>query len=492
MKYYVIAPDSSGSKGDEAMVRGVLNILHGQEIVILTTPNPSYAWQAELLDRCGEFEEIMVPFNDISRGILSKGTLIVLGADVLDGTCGIDPAMSRLYAMKKMNELGGEVYAFCSFRSNVQPEILRMIKCLGVSVHWFLREELSCNNFFRNTGIKAEFFPDFAYYCETFETDYVIAVKEKLASLKETGRKIIAVNFAQTSFDSFFKENDNVSRRKYVMETLNIVEDKLKNPFFILIAHDIRTYKNSWSDCQFQELAASMLDEDNCISLRRDITYPELLTILPEFDCVVSGRMHLAVAALRSGCVPVIYTGTGEKGRYTMVEKCRGMMKNRIGDETFVATDRAELVTALQLIEQKQEDLKIILKKQNVINRKKEADLCVQLKKKMAIMQEYKMQTETTKGEQAQTTFLALRTMSRNIFSSLETKMNDTDSKLCGVLNELKDGEKRNIMLENILMKQQAQIANLYTQINCLKDLLDLSEQRIQRIKQEIHMDKEY
>ncbi len=457
MKYYVIAPDSSGSKGDEALMRGVLNVLSGADITVLTTPNTYYTWKTELLDRCIEFEEKNVPFDCISEGIDGAGTLVVVGADVLDGTCGVIPAMSRLCAMNKMRKMGGRVYATCSFRSDVEQEIIDKIKEIGENVNWFFREETSVENFEHLTGLKGGFFPDFAYYCEKTQTAYTDHIRDVLKHKKEQGYDIVGLNFSQQSCNSFFDVRNEESRRSYITDTLEYIEACIEKPFFVLISHDIRNYDEHWSDTRFQELAETMIAKDQMMVLKDKTTYPEELVLLGELDYVISGRMHLAVAALRSGVVPIIYTGSGKNGMFSMAEKCRGMLQSRLHMPELVASDCEQLKEAVRIVRQNQCRLKEMLEEQNQQNFEREKELCTQLRKKLGLQEDGTGVSATTDEK-----IIALRDMVRDVFERHEKKEQDLQK-------QLNDKQKVIEELQKQLDEQQSHTETLQQDFEIVK-----------------------
>ena len=474
MKYYVIAPDSSGGKGDEAMMRGVLNVLSGADITVLTTPSTCYTWKTELLDRCAEFDEKNVPFDCISEGITGIGTLIVVGADVLDGTCGITPAVSRLCAMNKMKRMGGRVYAMCSFRSDVPKEIIDKIKEIGTSVKWFFREETSADNFLKLTGMEGKFFPDFAFYCERKQTLYTEHVAEVIEEKREQGYDIIGLNFSQQSCNSFFDARSDENRKKYVSGVLECLNRSMKNPFYVLISHDKRNYENHWSDTKFQELAEPMIDENRVLVLSDDVSYPELLVLLSKLDYIISGRMHLAVAGLRSGVVPVIFTGAGTDGKFSMAEKCKGMLENRLHMPELVATDYTQLQSAIIAVKRNYKKLQSMLQLQNERNINIERDAKKGLCKELGFVEKIQKHSVIVDDE-----IKALRDMVRNALElqqlnsqDLQKQLNDKQNLLDDKQKQLDDKQKQLDDKQKQLDDKQEQCDALYREIEKEKELV--------------------
>lgn len=384
-KFWVVLPDGTGSLGDEAMVRGVLRVLGNDDITVVS-PDLMRQWSDRILDVSCDFSEVSVPLVNMKDVITCGSTMLMIGADVLDGTCGIESSLYRLDCASKCIELGGKVHAFCSFRSDVDDKIISSIKGLGKNISWHLRDELSVQNFERQTGLKGDFFPDFAYYCNINNSSYVEKVLNDLSDLKRKGRNIIGLNFSQQSCNSFYSDNKVSSWNNYVYEVINLVKQKLDNPFFVLISHDERKWDTHLSDTEFQKIAADMLNPDEYLLLKDDITYPELLLILKGLDYLISGRMHLSVAAFRSGIVPIVYTGDSKDGLFSMAEKVRGMFMSRIGRDDLVATTLSELRSALEIIIDEKNNLVRILQKNNEENTRFEEEALVNLRNSLSVI----------------------------------------------------------------------------------------------------------
>ena len=61
-KIFIIPPDGNGSKGDEAMVRGALELYSGLGEIALLTPREQL-WKEWVVDKGDQFEEYIVPFE---------------------------------------------------------------------------------------------------------------------------------------------------------------------------------------------------------------------------------------------------------------------------------------------------------------------------------------------------------------------------------------------------------------------------------------------
>lgn len=231
----VITPDSAGSKGDEAMVRGMFEVFSGCRIRILTTERADRSWSTELPDYCGSFDEVIVPFGDIASAVNGEGTLVVLGADVIDGTCGVEASLSRIAAIRRCIDCGDRAFIFMSFRSDVDQKIIDAIKNVTQSsetrVRWFCRDSVSASNFEKQTGFGCERFPDFAYYCKSADLGHSAAVIREIGVARNSGRSIVGINFCHSSFSSFHAYSEE-GIADYVGSVFSAVNEIFEDVFF--------------------------------------------------------------------------------------------------------------------------------------------------------------------------------------------------------------------------------------------------------------------
>lgn len=389
-KYVVIAPDGSGGKGDEAMLRGVLQLLNYDD-VLLVTPNTRFPCADALLDIKDKIEEAYVREDEIEKVVSMAINLIVVGADVIDGTCGVEYSLSRLKAMQKMIDVGGRAYCFCSFRSNVDKEIVQLIKELDSNnaIKFYLRDKKSIENFAEQINRKTSFFPDFAFYCNKKLSQQVLEYKSVIEEKKARGFEIVGVNFSEQSFNSFYEEKNLENRLAYIYDTISTVTRVNPNSFLIFISHDIREWDNHLSDASYQKMAYKCIENmeirDKAMIVRPEISYPELMELLADFDYLISARMHLAIATIRSGTIPIVYTGNGSKGTFSMNEKIEGMLQERIGRTDLLATNQEQLKEAITVIHREKELI------ENMINTENERNLCIENKYKLKFQEELKV-----------------------------------------------------------------------------------------------------
>ena len=372
-KRVVILPDGAGSKGDEALLRGVLNVFANTQSVTLLTPRKEL-WRNVVIDRSLEFNEYYVPIKDIAAVSSHPVKLIIVGTDVIDGTCGVQDSLTRLKAANATAKCGGSVSVFCSFRSDVSLEILEEIAKLPNQVKFYLRDKISLQNFKKLTGRAAEYFPDFAFFCESKKTLLTEEYATHIKRLQNSGKTVIGLNFGEPSFRSFYAEHTVEARASYVEAVLKAVMEEIPQAYVVLISHDSRHWDGYFSDADYQKLAMVVarnlgFSKQMCMLPAR-ATHAELLEVLPYLDFVITGRMHLSVAAMHSGIVPVVYTGASKDGKFSMIEKVRGMLESRIGRSDLAASSMAKFRTALREVYVHNKEIKT-----GLIERNKENDL---------------------------------------------------------------------------------------------------------------------
>ena len=350
-RFVVVAPASPGSKGDEGMIRGALSVLSGAEIVILN-PDPAPSW-LEQINRDGEdrsmVHEVAGPLLDYTDQLLPTDVLFVLGADVIDGTCGVEPSLRRLKLVGAALEYGARAYVFCSFRSKVDEEIIQHIKD-AKEARFFPRDPVSLDNFKRQLEFECEEFPDFFSYCEEKESSEVVACKKLFDQARSDGHLVVGLNTNEHAFRSFFDEHTDENRRLYVSEVLRAILAARPAVYLTLVSNDSRSAESFPSDAAYQNFAAEWLAKNspstNFLILNPEISYPEILSLLEGVDLVVTGRMHLALASFRAGVLPIVLMGT-DCG-YTSIEKMRGSHVKYLGRHDFVVSGYGDLTQKIQ------------------------------------------------------------------------------------------------------------------------------------------------
>lgn len=97
----LVPPAGAGSKGDEGVLCGALSLIEGFPVRI-GNPDPGPSWTSVLGDVGSDpdgLTENQLPIPDLLSELRGGDLLVVIGADVVDGTCGLDPALVRIDLM---------------------------------------------------------------------------------------------------------------------------------------------------------------------------------------------------------------------------------------------------------------------------------------------------------------------------------------------------------------------------------------------------------
>ena len=358
-RIFIIPPDGNGSKGDEAMVRGALELYSGIGEVTLLTPREQL-WKEWIVDKNQQFDEHYVALEKMPDYIEEKCRLVIIGADLMDGLFDSPVIQQRLETAQKVISLGGSAEVIsCSFRDHVNEEIIKKVVSIGENLQWYLRDKISLINFEKQTGLKGKFFPDLAFQYEPIIDERVKCYTEKILEQRNEGKKIVGVNLCEHSFRSFYKEDNIENKEEYIKKFVENLLSVYDNSYFVLISNDIRKWENHWSDMQYLlEIEKKFKDAGitNYLIIDEFCLENEILAILENIDIVISGRMHLIIASIRAGSFPIAYFG--DSGSFRDITKMKGMFLNCLGRNDLVVTDNTSFCVISKLILDDYEQIK--------------------------------------------------------------------------------------------------------------------------------------
>ena len=390
----LVAPAAPGSKGDEGMLLGALRILSSVPVHLLN-PETGPLW-TDVLSKSDDMSfvtEHQGAFADFLPSIRPTDAVFVVGADVIDGTCGPGPALVRLSFLKEALVRGARGAIACSFRSGVDPAIVDCLKDLPDS-SVFLRDVKSLENFSTQVDSRAEFFPDLSYFAAPSELQSRSCDPGLIAwisGIHERGGKVIGLNFSEQMFRSLSDNHDNAARSSLVTNVINEILKTVPDACFVLISNDNRDWPNHLSDVAYQEFAAESLKDIVGVDRFRiqdpSRSYLDNIVLMRFLDLLVTGRMHLAHAAVRQGTIPLIMMGTGRG--YTSADKMRGMYETVFETDSGVVNEIEGLGAAIRWAEERMPDLKTRLRKWNKISRFEEEILRPMLVRSFGLSEEF-------------------------------------------------------------------------------------------------------
>ncbi|MCA9739183.1 MAG: polysaccharide pyruvyl transferase family protein, partial [Gemmatimonadetes bacterium] len=307
----VLAPGPVGSLGDEAMLRTVRRVLRegGESRIGLASFTTDEDWE-----RAGPWTARVAVGDWLSRGDLSQYAtfaravvqyrgFLVLGADVLDGAYSEIRSEGRL-ALASLAAAAGvhtEIVGF-SYRDQPGPRALRALRDLHPDVVLRAREATSAARVRAHTGRTVHESADLAFLLEPeLASDEGRALAEWMEAARGRGDTVLGFNLNPSPVRG---EAEGPTRLvdAYGRALGALLE---RDPGLVVAGfiHDVRS--------EHGELAAlaevvRRLDpwRDRVRTAPPAASAAEIKALAGRTDAVLSGRMHLAIAALGSG-VPV-------------------------------------------------------------------------------------------------------------------------------------------------------------------------------------------
>lgn len=229
--------------------------------------------------------------------------LYVIGADVLDGK--YDPGYTcRLltYAdhAARMN-ISVTILGF-SFNKKPNPSASRALKSLHHNVSINLRDDASLERFIKNIGRDATLTADIAFLLDPISPPPEIT--EWIESRKARGELVVGININRHALPDLGQGSGHTSLIKTIATELPMKAYCGSRINYILVPHDL---KPSSGDIELLTALKECLQE----KAPEQVLYVELKDpraikgLASKLDALVTGRMHLAIAALGSS-TPVL------------------------------------------------------------------------------------------------------------------------------------------------------------------------------------------
>jgi polysaccharide pyruvyl transferase WcaK-like protein len=297
-----------GAKGDEAMMQSVVGRLR-QAWPALRVSVVTGSAQAEQAARDLGFDPLPAWTVDLVQAAalidaLDPDGLVLLGADVLDGYYSASTAI-RMLALADLAARRGTAVSILGFSFNSQPS--RHLRAVfdalhpGVGIH--LRDQTSMDRFAAFSAAPHQLVADSAFMLEPqARSPRVVAIGAWTQSRRAAGDRVIGFNLHPMLL-RHATEGQVQALVDSAVEALREVH--LTRPTsWLLLSHDYRGQDGD--DRCLQAVHAALAN-----TLGQRLLYPtermsaaELKAVAGQVDGVVTGRMHLAIAALGMG-VPV-------------------------------------------------------------------------------------------------------------------------------------------------------------------------------------------
>lgn len=301
----------TGSRGDQAMIAGVVDTVRQrrgvQEVaVVVATQVAAYTVQQAGFralrvwpTQQGDFQDCLARLHEYA-----PHACVVLGADTMDGFYSPSSTL-RLLCLADLLARSGVRTCVLGFSFNRQPvaQIAHVFQRVSPALLLNVRDARSLQRFEQATQARARLVADAAFLMRPDPgSPQVAKVRQFVAQQRLAGRVVLAVNAHPMLF--LGQAGGRVVRLQAALVQALSELMRQRPVALVLLSHDNRA---GHGDAPFlgglhEALAGTWAER--LLTPQRQMSAPELKACAGLVQGVVSGRMHLAVAALGSG-VPV-------------------------------------------------------------------------------------------------------------------------------------------------------------------------------------------
>lgn len=229
-----------------------------------------------------------------------------LGADVMDGHYSEVGSLRRVALAHVAAELGLET-SILGFSFNDDPSelVVDALRRLPGSVELFARDPVSHRRLLERVGRPVRLAADLAFglhpavELEAGEG----ALLEWMQARRGEGRRLVALNVSRRAFTSAGALDLDAAIDAYASGVSTLLR-KRADLAFVCVPHDYRTHATDTNDLDVLRAIAGRIDPtvgERVLLPSERLRAPVVKRIVGEVDAVLSGRMHLAIAALGQG-----------------------------------------------------------------------------------------------------------------------------------------------------------------------------------------------
>ncbi|MDA7979193.1 MAG: polysaccharide pyruvyl transferase family protein [Pirellulales bacterium] len=305
----VLAPSEPGSLGDEAMLVAICTQLKRQGVTgisILESSLPGHHEaipDARMIDLSGW--TLHARFVDALRAawiFAGSPRFYLLGADVMDGRYSPGRSLVRIKLAEIAAKVGCRVKIVgFSFSSQPSQQCCDALRALPKSVEFSNREAVSQQRFQQQVGRESKLTADAAFLLEEINDSTTIEPYLKwIATHTDNGRQVLGINF-NSSRQHLLKELSAEELVGAYADSLGELLRRRENLALVFLPHDSR---GEPSDFDLADLVASKLaasEMARTLNVSAPIRAAEIKAICGKLNAVLTGRMHLAIAALGMG-----------------------------------------------------------------------------------------------------------------------------------------------------------------------------------------------
>ena len=304
-----IAPAKPGSLGDDAMILAGIHYLKQQGFskFSLVYPGQDCDW-----GHLGKFDTVLPiswPKDGIKRYTNSlyqylklaaqHSHIYCIGADVMDGFYS-ELITLNLLDVVNMAGLSGARTKIIGFSFNEHPKASAVagLEQLPQKVELLCRDAVSKTRLEKQISKRVSLVADAAFLLvPQYDSSLVTAAQHWLRRTVDEESILIGLNICSTLVNLELGLSAEEVAKRYA-QTFTQVATRFPQVRLLLIPHDTR---GNISDISLLELFRQNLPtklQERTYALSGAITAPEAKALCAELDLVVTGRMHLAIAAL--------------------------------------------------------------------------------------------------------------------------------------------------------------------------------------------------
>lgn len=310
----VIASGGIGSIGDEAMLMAAASTARNHGIASATLvsygtgePWPLLPGYDRVLDLSGRFlSDFWGTCPDWLDALVDATHFLIIGADIMDGHYSPNECRRRV-VMAHLAEAAGVRTTILGFSFNDSPHPLAVdaLNSLPTTIKINARDPISMERLSRALTRPVDLSADIAFQLVPAErSDLVDSIAPWIAQHQASGRLVIGINanFLAASA-TLRRDGGRPLIDAYAAELARYAADG-PEVAFLFVPHDYRSVSGLPSDQQVAESIVDALPEAVRQQTRvvpAPARAPEIKALAAQLDLVVTGRMHLAIAAIGGG-----------------------------------------------------------------------------------------------------------------------------------------------------------------------------------------------
>jgi polysaccharide pyruvyl transferase WcaK-like protein len=310
----IIASGGVGSIGDEAMLIAAASTARNHGIASATLvsfgkdkPWPLLPGYDRVLDLSSRFlTDFWDTCPDWLEALGDATHFLIIGADIMDGHYSPNQCRRRV-AMAHLAEAAGVRTTILGFSFNDSPHPLAVaaLDSLPATIKINARDAISMERLSRALTRPVDLSADIAFQLIPAErSDLMDAVLPWIDEQQSSGRLVIGINANFLAAPAAMRcDGGQPLIDAYASELAAFAADG-PDLAYLLVPHDYRSVSGLPNDQQVAESIARALPEP--LQQRTSVVpapakAPEIKAIAGRLDLVVTGRMHLAIAAIGGG-----------------------------------------------------------------------------------------------------------------------------------------------------------------------------------------------